>query len=900
MHNSVLSKNFIYAAASLLSFFILSIGSISVLAQSYSPPAGSPLAEKIHPRLFLTVEKLPVLRQRILTHCSSEFQKYVQILDSHFDDDVSPKLANFLFMGCKNYAFLYLLDPAQMSSIQFSHTREQYGRKAIEHAMVAKDTERGDSHSSASFESDDGTYHSLALGIAYDWVFPLLSLTEKQDLADGMINLYDIRDTDADVGEKPKLSNKVSGYIHGGSVGALALWGDELGQSYQDKAQEMLEYFNAVFLQRVLETGDRIFEGPGWGEGASYYFLGMTNISFLAGAASSALGQNLLYSTDFLRRNVLYILYNTLPLKLRNNYYMSRHDTNSLQEVVTSNMSRLIGISAGALRDDDPDMAGFAKWLLTARGLGLDVEEFSHYDARLDDLFFRFIWGYKDVTPRSITALNVPRSAKLGLGQIVMKSNFHRENSTHVIFWAPQYWYSPHANFDLASFTIYKNGSLALDSGNGKNSDDFPRGDKSKEAVFHNIMGLYDPDADDDGFNYMGFDFDSEGASDHWQDPAYSQTGVNLIGQLRGFITTPDYDYAEYDYSHAYNQTRCRSAVRRMMYLRGKENKEFVLIHDLVDSDQEKRFLLHTAFEPTINNDIVTVTNNFENAHGRMFVKSILPENKEILKVGGEGKWFVDANWQVINSRGPYVDWGAYWTGSYRFEIRSQENEFLTLMQLGDSEALTSLWPMKKIVTTNFSGVFLKNKWLVLLKRSSTTAATISYKIKSSKVISHIIAGLEPHTEFMIYKNKIFQSSVNANDVGVVFFKDNPAGITKYKIIPVQGLSKRTGIEKAPVNFKLDQNYPNPFQLSQTAQPLQHDQTTIQFQLAQAGQVRLQIFDMTGRLVNTLIQGRQNAGLHQVAWNGLGHNNQLVPAGVYFYRLHTDEFIATRKLTLLR
>ncbi len=85
--------------------------------------------------------------------------------------------------------------------------------------------------------------------------------------------------------------------------------------------------------------------------------------------------------------------------------------------------------------------------------------------------------------------------------------------------------------------------------------------------------------------------------------------------------------------------------------------------------------------------------------------------------------------------------------------------------------------------------------------------------------------------------------------------------------------------------YRLEQNYPNPFNPS----------TTIEFSLPVSERVTLAIYDLTGKRVETLVDGRVNSGIHQVTWNA---GNR--PSGVYFYQLQTDNFTQTRKLMLLK
>ena len=92
-------------------------------------------------------------------------------------------------------------------------------------------------------------------------------------------------------------------------------------------------------------------------------------------------------------------------------------------------------------------------------------------------------------------------------------------------------------------------------------------------------------------------------------------------------------------------------------------------------------------------------------------------------------------------------------------------------------------------------------------------------------------------------------------------------------------------VEILPREFALGQNRPNPF----------NPVTEIGFSLPQAGQVRLDVFNIVGQRVATLVDGRLEAGEHTAVWDGSN-----VPSGVYLYRLEAGEFSATRKMVLIK
>lgn len=94
-----------------------------------------------------------------------------------------------------------------------------------------------------------------------------------------------------------------------------------------------------------------------------------------------------------------------------------------------------------------------------------------------------------------------------------------------------------------------------------------------------------------------------------------------------------------------------------------------------------------------------------------------------------------------------------------------------------------------------------------------------------------------------------------------------------------------TNKDERPMRYELSQNFPNPFNPS----------TTIQYSVASAGTVSLEVFDVLGQEVATLVKGRKNAGRYTVEWNAGDF-----PSGIYFCRLQAGSFVTTKKLMLLK
>jgi len=96
--------------------------------------------------------------------------------------------------------------------------------------------------------------------------------------------------------------------------------------------------------------------------------------------------------------------------------------------------------------------------------------------------------------------------------------------------------------------------------------------------------------------------------------------------------------------------------------------------------------------------------------------------------------------------------------------------------------------------------------------------------------------------------------------------------------------------DRIPLENSLSQNHPNPFNPS----------TTIRFAIKEDGHVRLNIYDVSGRIVKTLVDEPRKADFYSVFWNGLDDDGAPVASGVYFCKLVAGTFVETRKMVLVR
>jgi len=97
-------------------------------------------------------------------------------------------------------------------------------------------------------------------------------------------------------------------------------------------------------------------------------------------------------------------------------------------------------------------------------------------------------------------------------------------------------------------------------------------------------------------------------------------------------------------------------------------------------------------------------------------------------------------------------------------------------------------------------------------------------------------------------------------------------------------------ITTLPGKYELEANIPNPF----------NPDTRISYSLPQAGQVSLEIFNIMGQKVATLVDEYQEAGRYTVTWDSRNDEGRQVSSGIYLYRLKAGDFVQTRKMVLMK
>ncbi len=103
-------------------------------------------------------------------------------------------------------------------------------------------------------------------------------------------------------------------------------------------------------------------------------------------------------------------------------------------------------------------------------------------------------------------------------------------------------------------------------------------------------------------------------------------------------------------------------------------------------------------------------------------------------------------------------------------------------------------------------------------------------------------------------------------------------------------MTDNNDLDVPQVNNALLGNYPNPF----------NPETTISYSLKDAGHVSLEIYNLKGQKVRTLVNEKQSSGKHTIVWNGKDQNNSNVSSGIYFYKMRNGKYSSTKKMILMK
>jgi hypothetical protein len=141
---------------------------------------------------------------------------------------------------------------------------------------------------------------------------------------------------------------------------------------------------------------------------------------------------------------------------------------------------------------------------------------------------------------------------------------------------------------------------------------------------------------------------------------------------------------------------------------------------------------------------------------------------------------------------------------------------------------------------------------------------------------------------FTVFASGFVDTAANQNGPAFGLFVAFANGaVTKLPDLPT-GIGDQNPL--FPLEYALHQNYPNPF----------NPATTIKYDLKESGLVKLNIYNLLGQKIRTLINTVQDVGYKNAVWDGRNDSGSSVASGIYIYRLEAGDFVSTRKMILMK
>lgn len=441
----------------------------------------------------------------------------------------------------------------------------------------------------------------------------------------------------------------------------------------------------------------------------------------------SAFGRDIAADWPHVARFPNYILWNWLPGGREFGAGDTDHVSNRMQtEQIYSHCAQIRHFFGGTA----PEWAAFAAWVQE------QCPSRTYFTAASPIAPF-LLTRLSGSPPAAAPPADLPLARHFaGLGQIFMRSG-QDDDDTYALFTAGGCTEGilAHRHYDQNSFTIFRGGFLAIDSGSRPEpGNHLPQ--YFGRSVAHNAMLIR---------------MDGEVLPRYWGAAAPGEDALGVANDggmcsltgavVRAFVTTPDYTYIASDATTCYTPAKCRLATRQFIHL---QPDAFVVFDRVsaVKPEFRKTWLLHTVSEPRMADSTFVA----EHGEGRLFCRTLLPTVAVLEKIGGPGKefWSDGRNWpfppQATFAPGVPLRQTEL-MGGWRVEVApsvpSQDDCFLHLIEVGGLEK-TNMAPARLLQETEWAGVALTRNattWSVRFRTRGELGADIAIERGTNMVV---------------------------------------------------------------------------------------------------------------------------------------------------------------------
>lgn len=772
---------------------------------TYTAPSGSAAAQGLHPRLHFTDSTFDAnIEPYIDTYEATQYQEFIDSLDNNIDRTLTGLSKPELLWKAQNYCFLaYVTSNNKLNTYTYDTTAAGYVNEAKNYYTEIKArVEAGTlTEFRAGITGSQGGYINSTVAIYFDWLYDSLSLAEKQDVADLFQTMYMSEANDRCFpGEGINQANDFNTQCwEVGNMGGLAMYGEKsvLGAAYHgiiDTLTWVHKWFN---IDAILKLDSVAFRQTfGNQEGTRYRGTTFTHKMHQMPLVASAIDTNLYTRYPYYQDAPLHFWFTHQPgiwddgtergfvdIRWGDAWIPVHYD---LDVGTNQTLQGVVGHVVHQIKRRDPQRAGLYRWLLedsrTGQGSSADafdgVTEWWAYW-----LFYKLIWGYKDVTKVSAADYGLEMAQNFGYRTIIHTDL--TDTLAAQVTVNDQLWHvNGHKHTNQGAVGLYTHGGNVVveTAGNWKSSSAWsgsypePNSTNPLSVNFQNVMGL------ENGTSSFQMVHGSNPDADSYDNPDMEAGGDNELGESDFRHVDSVFTHVRYDYTRSFkdNSPAVTYARRDVTTIRGTSSPSdsvFVVVVDAViasASSYDRHQLWNTVYQPSIvgqswdslsvyhysfgnSQNVIQVDNTYGQADARGFLRFFALGGTDSLQIrGGDINqqapldsdsllWFVDAAGGSLHDGGDYGEAQQQFVGAYRLECIndavSDTTYSIAVWQLGSATTMSTMAvvdtiPSDSVSTTNgdYIGARMfynsgKVKHAVFVPKQTTLQSGIDFKV---------------------------------------------------------------------------------------------------------------------------------------------------------------------------
>ncbi len=778
-----------------------------VLGMVAAPSCWSFSVEPSRPRLYFTAADLPMLRQRLSTTHTVEWHTLVSWTQPEKDDFVEQAGENVsdTHHYIERNAFLYLM------------LAESEPELADQHAQTAENWLLQLATVDLPDGPNDAFEYLWALAIGYDWLYnwPGFTEAEKQQVRDQLVvrTDYHVAHTDLEgvfpsipdtIDPDPDSNNAKSIYDNqasennlGNVFPGLALWEPDDKYGVNVKAQKYLDAVSLRFPEIYAATKTHAANGGYW-EGQGYVGARLQGEVYFAYVWKVATGEDLFTGNPHLQNAVYYWIYG-----LRPDGVASREGDQTCRPIGCDRNRFIAAILADRYQD------GYAQWYVQFTRTIVNNMTLVHSDLPFDwqDIVF-----YNATLPAADIA-TLPLYRHFQFGHLVLRTGWNIRtlptdpvpDDTYLTF-SLHDWISGHTHLDGNSFTVFRGGPLAIDSGRyrGTSINRAHERNYALRTIAHNTITVHRP-GEDFGLSATNPDvpFSNDGGQEFlWREakapsePLYVADladGTRFdTGTVETFTVGADYYYLKGNATDAYHSTgfnapddglvpghdpdeaKIEHFTRELLIL-PQESNPLVVMFDRVsalNAGWTKKWLLHSITEPVVSGalksvEVVDHISNYDGPlitidnGGKLFSQTVLPTLATLRKVGGTGydSWVDDDGTGLKGKNYPVGDKVGQTdgeNGAWRVEVipttAARDDIFLHVLTIGNA-ATVGVTAAQPVDGDRMAGAKIGER-VVLFRKEEGLFDEGSYIVPdTTATVSHLLTGFVPGKYHVVHNS---------------------------------------------------------------------------------------------------------------------------------------------------